>query len=156
MPSRNGAGPRIRVRAISRRRPPSQRASDAEREAVVERLRTHAVAGRLDIEELATRTEDAYRARTAGELARVLRDLPGGREFVAKGTRPRRPSWQLPAFGTVCCAGTTIIVANLDGGFRGPLDGVAALPFWATVAFGGVLATRVLTARLRLVQSLRR
>ena len=135
--------------AIADGRPPTERASDAEREAVVERLRTHAVAGRLDLEELSLRAERAYRAKTVGELVDVLRDLPGGRKATARRARRPRPRWYLPAFGTVCGAGTTVVVAHFDGGFRGPLDGVAAVPLWATLACGGLFAVRLLTARLR-------
>jgi hypothetical protein len=40
-------------------------------------------------------------------------------------------------------------VAMFDGGFRGPLDGVAAVPLWATFAFGGLLTSRLLGTRLR-------
>ena len=117
---------------------------------MVERLKSHAVAGRLDAEELAVRAEAAYRARTIGELAEVLRDLPNQRGVLA-AMKPerRRFTWHLPAVGTACAAGTTVIVAMLDGGFRGPLDGVAAVPFWVTVASGGFLAARLLPVRLR-------
>lgn len=52
------------------------RASDAEREAVVIRLRDHAVAGRLDIWELEERVSLALVARTRSELAVLERDLP--------------------------------------------------------------------------------
>lgn len=52
------------------------RASEAERERVVDRLRHHAGEGRLDIEELEQRVEAAYGAKTRGELARLLEDLP--------------------------------------------------------------------------------
>ena len=55
---------------------PDVRASDAERERAVERLRVHAAAGRLTVEELDERSERAYAARTEGELARLLADLP--------------------------------------------------------------------------------
>jgi uncharacterized protein DUF1707 len=59
------------------------RASQDERERVVERLRTHAGEGRLELDELEERIEAALRARTRGELAALLRDLPrlpgGGR-----------------------------------------------------------------------------
>ncbi|MFE7772681.1 DUF1707 domain-containing protein [Streptomyces sp. NPDC057445] len=51
-------------------------ASDAEREATVERLRVAAVEGRLTLEELAERSEVAYLARTRSELAAVAEDLP--------------------------------------------------------------------------------
>src|SRR3954447_22102817 len=51
-------------------------ASDAEREATVEQLRVAAADGRLTMEELADRSELAYRARTEGELSALTRDLP--------------------------------------------------------------------------------
>src|SRR3954447_16480502 len=54
------------------------RASDAEREAVVERLRDASVEGRLTLAELTERTEAAYLAQTHAELAQVTADLPGG------------------------------------------------------------------------------
>lgn len=54
------------------------RASDDEREAVVERLRTASVEGRLTLTELTERTEAAYLAQTHTELAQVTADLPGG------------------------------------------------------------------------------
>jgi hypothetical protein len=52
------------------------RASQDERDRVVDTLRTHAGAGRLELEELEERVELALRARTRGELAALLRDLP--------------------------------------------------------------------------------
>ena len=59
--------------------PEALRASDADREAVVERLRTHAAAGRLDPDELDERLERAFAARTAGELSELTSDLPAHR-----------------------------------------------------------------------------
>ena len=53
------------------------RASDADREAVAERLRGAAAEGRLDADELEERLDVALRARTYGELDGLLRDLPG-------------------------------------------------------------------------------
>jgi Domain of unknown function (DUF1707)/Cell wall-active antibiotics response 4TMS YvqF len=52
------------------------RASDAEREAVVERLRVAATEGRLTLSELTERTEAAYTATTRGELVPITADLP--------------------------------------------------------------------------------
>jgi hypothetical protein len=52
------------------------RASDAERERVVAFLREHALAGRLDAEELEDRIGLAYRAVYVGDLERLMRDLP--------------------------------------------------------------------------------
>jgi hypothetical protein len=52
------------------------RASDAEREAVVELLRTASVEGRLTLGELTERTEAAYSAATRAELDLLTGDLP--------------------------------------------------------------------------------
>ncbi|MFD7287309.1 DUF1707 domain-containing protein [Streptomyces sp. NPDC059863] len=55
---------------------PDTRASDAERERVAERLREAMAEGRLDMEEFDQRLEAAFTARTHGELAPLVRDLP--------------------------------------------------------------------------------
>lgn len=52
------------------------RASQAERDAVVESLRAHAGEGRLEVHELEDRVERALGARTRGELAALEADLP--------------------------------------------------------------------------------
>jgi hypothetical protein len=54
----------------------SLRASDADRDAVAERLRLAAVEGRLEPDELEERLHEALRARTYGDLRRLLTDLP--------------------------------------------------------------------------------
>jgi Domain of unknown function (DUF1707) len=56
--------------------PPTLRASDADRERLVDELNEHAVAGRLDTDELEDRLQSAYAARTTSELAALRRDLP--------------------------------------------------------------------------------
>lgn len=53
------------------------RASDADRDRVVEQLRDALAEGRLDMQEFEERLEAAYAARTYGELAPLTRDLPG-------------------------------------------------------------------------------
>jgi hypothetical protein len=57
------------------------RIGDAERDAAVERLRGHAAAGRLTVDELDERLGRALAARTRADLAVLEGDLP----------RPRRP-----------------------------------------------------------------
>jgi hypothetical protein len=54
----------------------SLRASDADREQFVEALRQHHAEGRLTVEELEERTEQAYTARTLGDLDALGGDLP--------------------------------------------------------------------------------
>src|SRR3954468_11912668 len=52
------------------------RASDAEREACIERLRAAAAEGRLTFEELADRIDAAANAVMRGDLSRLTSDLP--------------------------------------------------------------------------------
>ena len=52
------------------------RASDADRDATAERLRRAAVEGRLEPDELEERLHAALRARTYGDLERLVADLP--------------------------------------------------------------------------------
>jgi len=52
------------------------RASDADRERIVEQLRKHAADGRLTMDEFEERMSAAYEAKTYGALAELTRDLP--------------------------------------------------------------------------------
>jgi hypothetical protein len=63
------------------------RASDADRDSVVERLRHAAVEGRLAAHELEHRVSLALKAKTYGELDETVADLPSERSG-----RPRSPS----------------------------------------------------------------
>src|SRR3954463_12192945 len=55
---------------------PEIRASDAEREYVVDVLRTHCSEGRIDLDEFSERINRVYAARTIGELNDITADLP--------------------------------------------------------------------------------
>ncbi|MBT2469672.1 DUF1707 and DUF2154 domain-containing protein [Streptomyces sp. ISL-66] len=55
---------------------PDLRASDADRERVVERLRDAVAEGRLDMDEFEERLEATYKSRTYAELEPLTRDLP--------------------------------------------------------------------------------
>ena len=85
------------------------RVSDADREAVVESLRKHAGDGRLSVDELTARIDEAYRAKTFGELDVVQRDLPkpDNRPMVSvvpsgpvvlRRRRVKRSPWWLAAY----------------------------------------------------------
>ena len=54
----------------------SLRASDDDRDRLVEQLQRHAVAGRLSLDEYAERVDRVLVARTHSELAAVMHDLP--------------------------------------------------------------------------------
>jgi hypothetical protein len=66
------------------------RASDAERDVVVESLRGHAQAGRLTSDELEERVELALAAKTRADLAALQRDLPQPARRVAPRPQPRQ------------------------------------------------------------------
>ncbi|HEY1688698.1 MAG TPA: DUF1707 domain-containing protein [Solirubrobacteraceae bacterium] len=66
------------------------RASDAEREALIEDLREHTVAGRLSPEELEERIGVVYAAKTRAELDAVRADLPLTALAVRKAYVQRR------------------------------------------------------------------
>ena len=71
--------------------PPSGpvRIGDADRERVVDLLRTHAAAGRLDTQELEERLERTYAARYGSDLTAVLAELPPEAEARSRPTRSR-------------------------------------------------------------------
>jgi hypothetical protein len=66
---------------------PNLRASDADREATADRLRQHHIDGRLDQDEFQTRLDKCFAAKTVGELAELMRDLPAGPARRDSGTR---------------------------------------------------------------------
>ncbi len=89
------------------------RASDAERDKVVEQLRTAATEGRLFTDELEQRTHAALRARTYGELEALTRDLPGPRSRAL--ARRRRPHGALQWFpiGIVAAVVLPVFIVGL-------------------------------------------
>jgi len=56
--------------------PAEARASDADRQRVIEQLQAHTADGRLTLDEFAARVGEAWEASTHGDLRNVLRDLP--------------------------------------------------------------------------------
>jgi hypothetical protein len=86
------------------------RASDADRDAVAERLRQAAVEGRLDPDELEQRLHSALRAKTYGDLDRLLRDLPAK---PVKWERPRRGVGSAAGFAMVMVLRTMVALVIL-------------------------------------------
>ena len=119
---------------------PHMRASDAERERVVEALRKHAAAGRLSVGELEERSASAYAARTLGALAPLLADLPEPtpRSWERGPARPRAIG-QLALLAAVLIA----IWAATGFGYFWPLwPIVGTLWFARSRAFGRPLCAR--------------
>ncbi|HEX2103147.1 MAG TPA: DUF1707 domain-containing protein [Solirubrobacteraceae bacterium] len=97
------------------------RASDADRERTAVALRRHHLDGRLDTDELQDRLGRCYAARTRGELAALLADLPAA-EPARSGPARFRPGGGAPLLAmllvTLAVAGT---VAAVQHGHPGPL-----------------------------------
>ena len=74
---------------------PALRAGDADRERVVGQLRRHHLDGRLDGDELEERLERAYAARTLGDLAGLVGDLPvvSGPSEPLSPAPPQKAGW---------------------------------------------------------------
>jgi hypothetical protein len=102
------------------------RASDAERDATVERLSQATGEGRLTLDEFSQRMEQASTARTRAELDRLVTDLPASAEpagaAVGVGTHSGT-SWHVTPVGGLNVfgpwrMGRHVIVLSLVGGAR--------------------------------------
>jgi Domain of unknown function (DUF1707) len=103
---------------------PDLRASDAERDAVAEALRTNAAAGRLTPDELEERLERAYAARTRADLDPLLTDLPPAAE-----PPPPRERRTLPAVPPVIAIAVLLVAiwALTGAGYFWPMWPIGAL-----------------------------
>jgi hypothetical protein len=102
----------------------SIRASDAERDAALQRLSAATGDGRLTLEEFSQRMDRATTAKTRAELGRLVADLPtdAAAASVAVAERsPGRPSWHVSPIGGLSVSGPwrmerSVIVVSLIGG----------------------------------------
>jgi Domain of unknown function (DUF1707) len=123
------------------------RVGDAERDAVATQLREHYGDGRLTLDELNERLDQALRARTGADLNAVMRDLPSLGSPWASATTGTTPltgqSGQLPPGGQSQWGGRS----DQGNGF-GPRRGLSAvaafipalLGVWALLIVAGFLA----------------
>ncbi len=87
-------------------RPPAAvRASDADRQAVVDRLQTALAEGRIDIDEFRERCEAALAAGTTADLAPLLADLPAERPPPVEMVGGRAPRTATGVFGDIRLSG---------------------------------------------------
>jgi Domain of unknown function (DUF1707)/Cell wall-active antibiotics response 4TMS YvqF len=124
------------------------RASDAEREATVTRLREAAAEGRLTVEELTERMDAAYAASTLDDLEPLTADLPvaagsssmavegggGGTSFVLGilGAGDRRGRWRVAQRVTVIN-----VLGGADLDLREATLAAPEVTIWAISLFGG-------------------
>jgi hypothetical protein len=69
--------------------------TDADRARVADELRTHYETGRLTLDELQQRLDEAHAARTESQLRHVLRQLPAAK---LPSVNPRDRRWRSLAF----------------------------------------------------------
>jgi Domain of unknown function (DUF1707) len=85
--------------------PPSVRASDADREAVVSRLQTAVGEGRIDLDEFGQRADAAYAAVTRAELDVLVADLPASAPPPVQIVGTRAPEEETSVFGDIVLTG---------------------------------------------------
>lgn len=123
---------------------PSVRASDEERETTVTLLREHGATGRLDVDELEQRIGAAYQARTRGELATLLDDLP--RTPAVRAPRPARTPVRHRDHGWGIFMRVTVLLVVIWA-----LSGAGYFwPIWVIAWWGIALTMRSAPRRLRL------
>lgn len=123
-------------------RTPALRASDAERERTATLLREHTAAGRLSPEELSDRLDDAYAARTVGELDALVADLPAVADPAQAPARPARSAAReqarrrvLHVAGQAAIVSTICVAIWLATGMAGSF-----WPIWVVLGMGIRLA----------------
>jgi hypothetical protein len=72
----------------------NMRVGDADREAVAAQLREHYADGRLTLDELNERLDQAFAAKTRADLNTVLRDLPYTQRPGQVAAQPSGAGWQ--------------------------------------------------------------
>ncbi len=111
--------------------PPSQlRVGDTERFEAAGALGEHFATGRLDQAEYDTRVQQAYGARTRGDLERLFSDLPAPAPFrpapppgragweagrAARERVGRRPGWRAPAPPVLLILAVFLLVSLVAG-----------------------------------------
>ncbi len=94
------------------------RVGTEERERAVSELRRHYADGRLTSDELEDRCREAYGARTAGDLVRLLHDLPALEpRLPARRDEPDR-SWTTPFVAIVIALPALLLMLGSGAGVR--------------------------------------
>lgn len=109
------------------------RASDDEREQIVERLTTAFVEGRLDLVEYERRVESALRAVLIGELDRLIADLPAAARPPLVPAARQEPRWE-HADEWRWWLGIAVLLTGVWG--AAVLIGGELVPYWPLVPLG--------------------
>jgi Flp pilus assembly protein TadB len=120
----------------------SIRASDADRDAVLTALSEHFQAGRLTADELEDRTGRALSARTGGDLAVLLADLPPALAVAGPAPAPRS-GWRAGPAVWICvalCAAAVAVVVDVAA--PGHHVHIVLVPWWLILVALFVLRRR--------------
>jgi hypothetical protein len=120
------------------------RAADADRQTVADRLKSALDEGRLDLHEYDERLQQAYAAKTYGELDRLLHDLPTAAPVAMPAAAVVAPGGHVTAdwlahvwrswFSTVGILSAIWLVSSLGSG-----EPQYFWPVWVAVPWGAVL-----------------
>jgi hypothetical protein len=113
------------------------RASDADREHMIDTLKTAFVQGRLTKDELAMRAGQALVSRTYAELAAITADIPAGLIKAPPPLRTARAASRKPINGkaVACGAGMIILSAALGAAFLTYYGGFLVMFLFAFIGF---------------------
>ncbi len=129
------------------------RISDSDRDQAASRLRDHYAEGRLTAEELDERVAAALKAKTDGDLRRVMADLPGPAPSRPNpGPHYGPPSWAYRRRGPRLLPLVLLFLIAaliLPGGWIFFAFLKVFLLFWLLVALFGVVAAAVFRHRMR-------
>ncbi len=127
-------------------------ASDADREQVIDTLKTAFVQGRLTKDELDARAGQAFTSRTYAELATVTADIPAGTPPVRKPAGPRVARQVVARLGTAAGFSAATIAMGALAHNRDVTALGAMLMFlvvWTAVAVAMAAVGNVVDSRLK-------
>lgn len=129
------------------------RISDSDRDRAASRLRDHFAEGRLTADELDERITAALNAKTAGDLRRVMADLPGSFASQQRAQQlPPVPPWALRRRGPRLLPLVLLVLAAgllLPGGWVFFAFLKVILLFWLVAGLAGILAASLFRRRIR-------
>lgn len=120
--------------------PPLIRASDDDRQRVVDLLAEHHVAGRLDQAEFAERMESAYLAKTLGDLRRLMGDLPRIEAGPSRSGTARQRAVRAAFASWISTAVLVLVIWSAVSVASGHFT--YFWPFWVIGPWGAVLLFR--------------
>lgn len=118
------------------------RAGDDDRQRVADRLKTALDEGRIDLHEYDERLQQAYAARTYGELNGLLDDLPAPDAGTAAAAKARNPTlqWLVAVWASwVTVVGICVAIWAVSGIANGDAFNSYFWPIWVAGPWGAIV-----------------